>query len=111
MNISFSTNKLGKAFNSERELMKKFGRENARYIMRRMTVLHAAPSLYDVPFRPPERRHELGGDRKGMFAVDIKHPFRLIFKPDHNPVPVKEDGGIDLKKVTSIVILGVEDYH
>jgi proteic killer suppression protein len=111
MNISFNSKKLGKMFNSETELTKQFGKENARYIMRRMMVLRAAPSLAQVSFRPPERRHELTGEKKGIFAVDIKNPFRLTFKPDHNPLPLKEDGGIDLEKVTAITILEVEDYH
>ena len=47
----------------------------------------------------------------GQFAVDLKHPYRLIFKPDHNPLPRKDDGGLDLTQITAIKILGVEDYH
>jgi proteic killer suppression protein len=76
-----------------------------------MAVLKAADNCAMVPTQKPERRHELTGKRKGTFAVDLKHPFRLIFKPNHEPVPVKKDGGIDLSKVTAITILGVEDYH
>ena len=76
-----------------------------------MSVLKSAENLAQVPVRKPDRRHELTGKRKGTFAVDLKHPFRLIFKPNHEPVPKKEDGGIDLTKVTAITILGVEDYH
>ncbi len=111
MDISFNNKKLEKAFNSEKKLIKQFSKENARYIMRRMMVLKAAPSLAHVPYRPPERRHELTGDMKGTYAVDIKHPYRLTFEPNHNPLPLKKDGGIDLEKVTSITILEVEDYH
>jgi len=110
MDISFADKKLGKILNSEKELQKKYGK-TARYIMRRMMVLNAAPSLAHVSHKPPERRHELEGQRKGSFAVDIRHPFRLIFKPNHDPVPVKDNRGIDLNKVTAITILGVEDYH
>ncbi len=110
MNISFADKKLGKIFNSEKELQKEYGK-NTRYIMRRMAVLNAAPSLAHVSHRAPERRHELGGQRKGTFAVNIRHPYRLVFKPNHDPVPLKEDKGIDLNKVMAITILGVEDYH
>jgi len=59
----------------------------------------------------PERKHELKVDRKGKFTVDLKQPYRLIFKPNHRPLPRKDDGGIDIKRVTFITILGVEDYH
>lgn len=36
---------------------------------------------------------------------------RLIFIPDHDPVPRKDDGGIDLAQVTKITILEITDYH
>jgi proteic killer suppression protein len=55
--------------------------------------------------------HELEGDKKGYFAVSIKDPHRIIFKPDHDPVPKKEDGGIDLKQITRVCVISVMDYH
>ncbi len=109
--INFKSRKLAKVFNSEKELKKEYGEQMWSSIKKRMAVLRAAPTLEDVSHKPPERRHELEGRRKGTFAVDLKHPHRLVFKPDHNPLPCKEDGGIDLRKVTAIIILGVEDYH
>ena len=110
MNIAFKNTGMAKTFNSEKELTKKYGKQS-RAIIRRMMLLQAAPSLDDVPTSPPPRRHELEGKRKGTFAVDLVHPYRLIFMPNHDPVPRKEDGGIDLRMVTSITILSVEDYH
>jgi len=109
--IGFKSRKLAKVFNSKKELFKKYGKRMGRLIKRRMAVLRAAPTLEDVSHKPPERRHELEGRRKGTFAVDLEHPYRLVFKPDHNPLPRKEDGGIDLRKVTAIMILDVENYH
>lgn len=79
--------------------------------MRRMVVLNAAPSLKDVSHQRPERRHELTGSRSGEFAVDLEHPYRLVFRPAMDPVPKLEDGGINLASVTAIEILSVEDYH
>jgi proteic killer suppression protein len=111
MDIAFSTTKLQKMFNSERELIREYGTEKSRVIIRRMAMLRAAVNLEQVHHLPPERRHELIGARKGQFAVDLKHPFRLIFTPNHQPVPRKADGGIDLQQVTAITIQSVEDYH
>jgi len=111
VDIAFRNKILKKAFNSQKELKKQFGSEKARLIMRRMAVLRASPVLAEVPHKKPERRHELSGKRSGQFAVDLKHPFRLIFKPDHEPLPRKDDGGLDLTQITAIKILGVEDYH
>lgn len=79
--------------------------------MRRMLVLKAARTLQEIPVHPPERRHELKGQRKGQYAVDLKQPHRLVFKPNHDPLPRKSDGGLDLGAITAITILKVEDYH
>jgi len=83
----------------------------ARTIMRRLAVLKAAGSLALVPTPPPERRHQLGSDRKGQYAVDLVHPYRLIFKPNHEPVLRKQDGAIDTEQVTAIKIIEIVDYH
>lgn len=91
--------------------MREYGAENAKKIKQRMAVFMAASCLEEVPPHPPERRHELSGNRKGQFAVDLKHPQRLVFEPNHNPLPRKADGGLDLKKINAITIIEVEDYH
>lgn len=91
--------------------MKAYGNENARIIMRRMIVLDAAPSLAEVPLIRPDRCHALQGQRQGQYAVDLKQPYRLIFSPDHNPLPETKEGQLDLTQVTCIKILSVEDYH
>lgn len=111
MDIVFKSKKLEKTLNSETEMYRKYGKEIGRLVMRRLQFLRAAPTLGDVPQKPPERCHELSGDRKGEFAVDLKHPYRLIFRPYHDPVPGKKDSGIDLNKITVIEIISIEDYH
>lgn len=83
----------------------------AKVIKIRMAVLQAATTLAQVPTTPPDRCHQLHGDRDEQFAVDLVHPRRLVFKPDHEPVPRREDGGIDLAKVTAIEIIEMVDYH
>lgn len=110
MDITFKNNKLHKIFNTAKLLNKTYGK-NAKFIMNRMAVLRAGINLSDIPVIKPERCHQLKGDRKGMFAVDLKQPHRLVFAPNHEPVPKMEDGGIDLTKITSITIICVEDYH
>jgi proteic killer suppression protein len=111
MDITFRNEKLAKIFNSEKNLVREYGPENAAKIQRRMAVLMAASCLDEVPANPPERRHELVSNRKGQFAVDLKHPQRLIFEPNHDPLPLKPDGGLDLKKIKAVTIIEVEDYH
>ena len=111
MDILFSSKKMGKILNSEKEIRKSYGKELGKKIQLRLAVLRAAPTLHDVSHLPPERRHELMGDRKGQFAVNLLGGDRLIFVPHHDPLPKLADGGVDLKKVTVIKILEVENYH
>ena len=83
----------------------------AETIMRRLAVLKNARALSDVPSTKPERRHQLKGDRIGQYAVDLVHPKRLIFEPDHDPLPRRPDGGINTDQVVAVKVVEVVDYH
>ena len=113
MDISFRSTKLEKEFNEGKLLKRVHGELRAKKIGLRLAELRAASSLHDLglPYDGPGRCHELIGDRKGRLSVDLDHPFRLIFVPNHDPVPLKPDGGLDWKKVTAIMIFGIEDTH
>ena len=111
MDIFFKTKKLQKACNNERDSIRQWGPANARKIRQRLAELRAAVTLENMKILPAAGCHPLKGNRAGQFAVDVNHPFRLIFEPDHDPVPRKDDGGVDLGGITRIRILAVEDYH
>ena len=111
MDIAFRTRRLRRTFNSQRELNRAYGNRMARTIMMRLAVLKNSHALSLVPTSRPDRLHQLSGNRSGQFAVDLVHPFRLIFAPNHDPTPLKEDGGIDRDRVTAITIMEVVDYH
>ena len=111
MHITFSTRKLEKTFNTEKALIRTYGDRMKNVIVNRMAVLAVASNLALVPTTPPERMHQLSGNLKEQFAVDLIDPFRLVFKPNHEPLPRKDDGGIDRQLIDAIMILDVEDYH
>ncbi len=111
MDIVFKTKKLQKICNNYKLLQKEFGQEQAKKIRLRLDELRAAECLLDISPFPPPRRHELVGNMKGKFSVDVKHPYRLILEPVTQPPPLKDDGGIDLEHITAIRIVGVEDTH
>lgn len=113
MDISFKNTKLEREFSEEKKLEKAHGSRRAKAIGIRLTELRAASCLYDFwpPKSGPGRCHELTGNRKGQLSIDLDHPYRLIFVPNHKPIPLKNDGGLDWKQVTSIMITGIEDTH
>ena len=114
MDISFKNKRLEKSFNEGPQLVKIHGKLRAKKIRIRLTELRAAQSLMDFwpPKSPPSRCHELTeGKRSGQLSVDLNHPYRLIFIPDHDLIPRHDDGGLDWSQVTAIKILGVEDTH
>jgi len=43
--------------------------------------------------------------------MDLDGPYRLIFEPAHDPLPLDENGSLDWARVTAIRILLIEDYH
>jgi proteic killer suppression protein len=53
----------------------------------------------------------LSGDRDGQLSIDLEHPYRLLFIPANDPIPVTKDGGLDWTKVTEIEIVEITDTH
>ncbi len=111
MDIVFKNSKLEKEFNDERALRRNRGDRQSKLIMRRLSELSAAETLEDIRSIPGPRCHELKGDLKGYLSVDLDHPYRLIFVPENDPLPLLADGGLDWKQISSIKILGVQDTH
>jgi toxin HigB-1 len=111
MNISFRTRQLQKACNSAKEMAAEWGPQMAKKLQQRLMELSAAETLAQISRLPPARCHEHTGNNKGMLTVDLVHPMRLMFKPDHQPIPVKPDGGLDWTKVTAIIVVDVLDPH
>lgn len=113
MDIKFATQKLQKELNEEKAMMKAHGSIRSRRLKIVLASLRAAPSLgvFAPPMSRPHRCHELTGNRKGQLSMDLDHPYRLLFKPMHEPLPLRREGGLDWHSVTAIKILEIEDTH
>ena len=111
MDIDFKTLKLKKLCSTSENLKRQFDEKISKEIMVRLSFLRAAASLEDVPVIPPFRRHKLHSI-KGVheYAIVLTGGNRIIFRPNHDPIPMNS-GEVDLKKVTSILIAGIGDYH
>jgi len=110
LDILFRERKFEKQCNQFGLLVRAHGERRARLIHTRLDALRAAVNLED-PRNAPGRLHELKGNRKGQFSLDLDHPYRLLFGPHHSPVPLTADGGVDWPGVAAVKILGIEDTH
>lgn len=111
MKIEYKNNKLRKTVESPLAIIRNYG-TRAKLVSQRLKEIEAAKNLNDFRNIPAANCHELKGQDKGKIAMDISGNHRIIFIPFIDPLPVKEDGGLDWTLVTEIKILQIGlDYH
>ena len=110
MNLKFSDNKLEKYANNDRTGSKKLGEKRFKKYKQRLDQLKASKTLEDVRFQPG-RFHELTSDRKGQWACDLDHPYRLIFEPQESPIPLDSDGKYIWLEIKGVEVIEIDDYH
>jgi len=96
--IKYKNRKLEKVCTMASEAEKEYGKEMAEKIQQRIDEIEAALSVEMMIEFKIGRCHQLKGNRKKQYAVDLVHPMRLIFK--------KEGDVIQIALITEIV-----DYH
>ena len=114
MDILFNRKKDLELANNESKLKKAF-RGNPRrvkVIRARLDELADVENLAVMRTLPQAYCHELKGKRAGQLAVKLDKGFRMVFEVANEPIPKKDDGGLDWTQVTAIRILELaEDYH
>jgi plasmid maintenance system killer protein len=110
MDVTFSSTKLGKVCNSGKTLRGTYGPRMADVVQRRLSDLAAAANLEEMKLLPG-RCHELTENLKGRLAIDLVHPYRLVFEPNHSPRPQLASGGLDWGNVTRVTVVAIIDYH
>lgn len=111
MEVSFSSKKLAKLLNSQKDTLRKYGPDNGQRVLRKLSQIAAADCLLDLSKLPATRLHELTNNRQGQLSLDIKHPLRLIITPNHEELPQKPDGGLDWAHVTAVIVKEIVDTH
>jgi proteic killer suppression protein len=109
MKVIFS-NKL-KYLNDETETIRKHGYDNAMKIQNCLDTLKFSKNLFEIFDVHLFRCHLLKGKLKGCYALDLKHPQRMVIKPANDPLPMKANKEIDTSKVNEIEIVQIGDYH
>jgi len=114
MEIHVSDGQLRKAIENEAACRRQYGADMTKKVILRLAALRAADSLavFWPPKSGPERCHELKGDLAGVFSVDLKQPYRLLFKArDEVSPPDRSDEQQRWRAITSIELLAIEDTH
>lgn len=101
MQIKYS-NKLEKKLGSTTLIKMNFANVYKSVIIL-LDVLKMVENLSEISHCPPFRRHKLSGDYAGLYSLDLNRNYRMIIKD--------LKGEEDLKKIDSVEIYDIVDYH
>ena len=110
MEITFKTKEILKIATDYKYATKRLGKNCADIFQKRLTILMTAETLEDVRYFPGHC-HELSGNRKGEWAMDLEQPKRLIFEPHERPIPEDKNGRYVWIEIKGVEILEIVDYH
>ena len=98
MEIKYKNKKIEKVCTDASTAEKKYGWEMAKKIHQRIDEIKSTDTVEMMIRFHIGRCHPLTQNRKGKYAVDLVHPYRLIFE--------KIGDGIQI-----VTILEITDYH
>ena len=98
MRIIYKNKKIMKVCTDARAAERTYGREMAHKIHQRIDELSAAETVEMMVRYRIGRCHPLSNNRKGQFALDLVHPYRLVFEKNGDDVQIAN-------------ILEIVDYH
>lgn len=98
LKINYKSNSLERVCTNYSIAQRKYGERMARLIHQRVDELQSADSVEMLVQYSIGRCHPLERDRKGEYAMDLVHPYRLIFEQNKTDVQV-------------VRIINIEDYH
>ena len=108
MNITFADKKLEKYANNYKTAVKKLGKKRADLFIKRLEDLKQALNYEELQFLPGNF-HILKGDRKGQWACNLDHPYRMIFQPVSLPEAANKT--YILIELIDAEIIEIVDYH
>lgn len=108
--ITFRNKKIAKICLSYELSQRTYGKISAKRLQQGLEDLRTVNTLDEMRILSG-RCHELKRNMAMVLSLDLKNPYRLLFVPANDPIPCKEDGGLDWKAVTAVEIIGVEDTH
>jgi len=110
VDISFGDKDLKKYANNDRLASRKLGPKRAKLFKQRLDELRATETLEDVRHLPGHF-HELKENRKGQWSCDLDQPYRMIFVPHEDPIPVNADGQYIWIEIKGVEVIEITNYH
>jgi proteic killer suppression protein len=98
LEITYKTNKIKRVCTDAKVSDRAYGNEMSEKIQMRIGEIEAADTVEEMVIHHIGRCHPLTNNRKGQFAVDLVHPYRLVFEKSGSKVQVAN-------------ILEIVDYH
>jgi proteic killer suppression protein len=99
-----------KLANNFKKCQAEWGSIRAKLFNQRLGDLLNAQTLEDVR-NLPGNYHELVENRKGQWACNLDHPYRLVFIPHEEPIPTDENGKYVWVEIKGVEIVEVTNYH
>ncbi len=98
MIIQYKSKKLEKVCTDFSSAQRVHGKDMAERIHQRIDEIAAADSVEMLVKYAIGRCHPLNGNRSGEYAMDLHHPYRLVFEVINEEIKIAR-------------ILNIEDYH
>lgn len=98
MDITYKSNKLEKVCTDAKVAERSYGKEMAEKIQMRIDEITAADTIEMMIQFHIGRCHSLSNNRKGQYAMDLVHPYRLVFEKHGHEIQIAH-------------ILEIVDYH
>ena len=98
MDITYKNNKIRKICTDLKTADRTYGKEMSEKIRQRINEISAAESVEMMIQFHIGRCHRLTQNRRGQYAVDLIHPYRLVFEKVGDTVQIA-------------VIIEIVDYH
>ncbi len=98
MDITYRNNKIRKICTDAKTAERIYGREMAYKIHQRIDEICAADTVEMMIRFHIGRCHPLTQNRKGQYAMDLVHPYRLVFEKKGDEIQIA-------------IILEIVDYH
>lgn len=98
MDITYRNKKIEKICTDAKTAEKTYGKEMSEKIHQRIDEITAADTVEMMIRFRIGRCHSLTQNRKGQYAVDLVHPYRLVFEKSGNEIQIAN-------------VLEIVDYH